>query len=241
MYMNKLDQLIRLEKHKWIAKFAQGKNYADLGGLWGTVNETVSIASLAGAKKTTMADIQPLGNKWWNAFDKRCEELGVSDYYSVNINICDTDSLQNHSKFEFVHCSGIMYHVSDPIQFIQNLITLTTEHLLISSMTIPDVIENSEGTMNSPEGSAHLVQMLPQNTREILRKYLTEKNMSVDIAGQKAPKDLFHANGTVKTGPWWWIYSPATMEAMCRMCGLEIIESHTHHNYSHSVLCKVNR
>ena len=237
--MTALKELIRLEKHKWIAEYAPGKSYADLGGLWGTVNETITIAKLAGAKTATMADIQKMGNEWWTAFDERCEKNGVSDYECINIDICDTDSLKGHETYEFLHCSGIMYHVSDPIQFIQNLMTLTTEYLLISSMTIPEVIENNEGTLASPEGAAHLVHMMPEESRKILASYLVSQGMKADIVDQKKPSDLFHPNGNVKTGPWWWIYSPQTMEAMCEMCGLEIIKSDTNTNFSHSVLCKI--
>lgn len=237
--MKSLQQIIRLEKHNWIAELVKDKTFADIGGLWGTVNETVSIASKAGAKSATMADIQEPGNEWWQKFDERCAELGVEDYKCTNIDICNVSSLSDVEKFDFVHCSGIMYHVSDPIQFIQNLMTVTGEYLLISSMTIPDVIDNSKGQLLTPEGSGHLVHMMPDNARDILAEYLISKGMKADIVERKKPSQLFHDNGTVRTGPWWWIYSPATMDAMCEMCGLEIIKRDTNTNFSHSVLCKV--
>lgn len=239
--MTSLQKIIRLEKHKWIAELAEGRSFVDVGGLWGTVNETVSIASKAGARSTTMADIQAMGNEWWQKFDQRCSELGVSGYDCRNIDICDPSTLSDVEKFDFVHCSGIMYHVSDPIQFIQNLMGITNEYLLISSMTIPTVIENKDGRLDSPEGSAHLVHMLPDQARKVLANYLVSKGMKEDIVSRKTPKELFHENGSVRTGPWWWIYSPETMDAMCEMCGLEIIKTNTLSNYSHSVLCKVKQ
>lgn len=34
----------RLEKHRWIAEAVPNRTFADVGGLGGTVNETVSLA-----------------------------------------------------------------------------------------------------------------------------------------------------------------------------------------------------
>lgn len=59
------------------------KTFAEVGGLWGTVNETVSTALQFGAREATMIDIQPLGNHTWTRFHERCAELGVSGYHSV--------------------------------------------------------------------------------------------------------------------------------------------------------------
>lgn len=259
--MPELEELLRLDKHHWIKEFVPGKSFADVGGLWGTVNETVSIAMLSKASSATMIDIQPFGNEWWEKFDERCKEFGLTDYSKKQLDVCHSDSLKGQQKYDFVHCSGILYHVSDPIQFIQNLISLANEYVLISSMCIPDYISNDSGELISPVGTSHLVPCLSESNRKVLGDYLETKGIKRDPADKRTTQQLFEKDRTVNarpwwrikswkkeikcapsivnTGPWWWIYSPETMEEFCKTCGLEIIKSHTNTIFSHSVLCKI--
>ena len=51
---------------KIIREHVKGLSFVDFGGLWGILNEKVSVASLAGARSTAMADMQPLGNWLWH-------------------------------------------------------------------------------------------------------------------------------------------------------------------------------
>ena len=44
----------QLEKHRWIAELVPNRTFADIGGLGGTVNETVSLALRHGARKAMM-------------------------------------------------------------------------------------------------------------------------------------------------------------------------------------------
>ena len=233
------NKLIRLEKHKWIVELARGRSFIDIGGLWGTTNETVCLASKSDAKTVTMADIQPFGNKWWTAFHERCKGFGVSDYESIRMDICDRNALDTSRKWDFIHCSGIIYHVSDPLQLIQNLKSICMEYLIISSITIPERIENRYGILESPTGTCHLVHTMPEDRREIIRQFLEESKRNPDVVSHKTHDELFKVNGAVKTGPWWWLYSPRTLEAMCELCGLEILRRHSTKNFSHSVLCRV--
>jgi hypothetical protein len=44
---------------QWIAASVQGKSFAEVGGLWGTVNERVTVAARCGAAETAMIDVIP--------------------------------------------------------------------------------------------------------------------------------------------------------------------------------------
>ncbi len=46
-------------REQWVATAAVGKSFAEVGGLWGTVNEQVTVAAAAGATATTMIDVAP--------------------------------------------------------------------------------------------------------------------------------------------------------------------------------------
>src|SRR4051794_13465658 len=101
--------------NEWIARYASGRSFADVGGLWNTKNERISSAFRAGATRLAMIDMQPLGNHWWTQFDERCRELGVSGYESISGNIEDPKLLDVVGRFDFVHCSGVIYHIPNPM------------------------------------------------------------------------------------------------------------------------------
>ncbi len=229
-------KLLRLEKHHWIAEHAPTKSYADIGGLWGTVNETVSIAKLAGAQSAAMVDIQPMGNKWWQEFDKRCAELGVKNYENIEGNICDLDVVDKIGQFDFVHCAGIIYHVSDPIQLIKNIMSVTRERFIVSSMVIPEWIKNKHGELLSPVGTSHLIPAVGEQTRDILSEYFRGRKLADNIMGERDAASLFKPDGRVRTGPWWWLFTAETLESMCRVCGATVEKSWSS-KVSHSVMC----
>ena len=49
----------------YISQVAAGKSFADVGGLWGTVNEKVSVAHTHGARALTMIDVSPPDTELW--------------------------------------------------------------------------------------------------------------------------------------------------------------------------------
>ena len=54
-----------IDKCEWIEGVVKGRTFADIGGLWGTVNEQVTNAIQMGATKAAMIDMQTEGNEWW--------------------------------------------------------------------------------------------------------------------------------------------------------------------------------
>lgn len=236
-----LKQLIKKEKHKWIAELAQDRSFVDIGGLWGTVNETVSLANLSGATKTTMADIAPQDHRLWSAFDDHCSAMGVAGYEKRSLDACDVGQVSQFPKHDFVHCAGVIYHVSDPIEFIQNVASLANEYLILSSMTIAREIKNSKGALTTPVGTAHSVQVLPEATRDIFREYFKKNSLDPTVVDKRPYSELFQVNGRVNTGPWWWLYTMDTLIAWCELCGLEVIKSDMSKNGAFSsVLCRIN-
>lgn len=239
MNMNVKDA-VRLEKHSWLVDIADQKSFIDVGGLWGTVNEMVTISALAGASKYAMADIQVEDHELWSAFDVRCEERGVKDYQKIITDICDEVEVNKLPKFDIVHCSGIIYHVSDPIQFIQNLASISNDYVMIGSMTIPENITNKAGSLDTPTGTAHLIPAIQDSTRAILEEYFLECKIRPQVAERKDYAALFKPSRRVKTGPWWWVYTPATLRSFAEVCDLEVVAEHTSNNGLYSdIMCRV--
>jgi hypothetical protein len=57
--------------------------FADVGGLWQTANEKVSVALKAGAASAALVDITPLDSPPWQHLHDRMSSLGVSTYRNL--------------------------------------------------------------------------------------------------------------------------------------------------------------
>ena len=64
-----------------------GGRSPSVGGLWNTVNETVSIALASGCREATEIDIQPLKHELW----QRLRDRGVPDFNCVSGRQHDSD------------------------------------------------------------------------------------------------------------------------------------------------------
>lgn len=201
-----------VDKLEWISCLSPGKSVCDVGGLWNTVNEIVSVAAFAGAASTTMVDIQPAGNEWWQKFDERCARLGVSGYDSIVADITKYDVAAGLPRFDLVHCSGIIYHVPDPFRLISNLLGMTKEHLILTSMVVVPPLASDDGTVTLPEDVPYLIPTLTEVQRKVFGDYCTR--MGLDIAAINAPLpggSWVDAEGEFPSGPWWWFWTPQVL------------------------------
>jgi hypothetical protein len=112
---------------EWIGTHAKGRTFADVGGLWGTKNERVSVALRGGAAAAAMIDSMPLDREEWRQFDERCAGLGVSGYQKFQVNLDDPDLVAKVGTYEVVHCSGVLYHCPNPVYSAAQLARLTRE------------------------------------------------------------------------------------------------------------------
>lgn len=232
---------LRLPKHHWIAEVAPGRSFADIGGLWGAVNETVTIASHAGASAVTMVDIQHENSKWWNAFHERCAGFGVTGYGAVVADICDPAQLDRVGVYDVVHCSGILYHVSDPIAFVRNLVQATREYLIVGSMLIPDRIETEHGVLETPPGMFRCVPLMDEAERRIIAAHFAAQNARVGGMGKAPEVFVDPASGRIRTGPWWHLFTARTMADICRLCGATVLKSSISRQGAQNLLCRVER
>jgi len=132
----------------FVAEVVSGRSFAEVGGLWGTVNEKVSVAARAGAKSLTMIDVLPPGDPWWQRFEERMANAGISGVECISADA--TTAIVG--PFDVVHCSGVLYHVPCPITFLARLRDRLWEHLVLTSAVMPLRIENRHGVRSVPEG-----------------------------------------------------------------------------------------
>jgi hypothetical protein len=232
-----MEQPRRLNKRHLIRKHAPGLSYVDIGGLWGTTGETVTTALDAGASRAVMADIQPPGGVWWQKFEAHCAERGVEGYEEMQVDICAPDAPERLGTFDFVHCSGVMYHVADLFRFVGNLVAVTNKYLLLSSVVMPDEIRGPTGVVRFGPDNAYLTPSLTTENKQIIGDYLTEKGLKAE--GVNEPIE-FIRSGQPKFGPWWWLFSSEFMTRLVKLYGLKILaQGQTPQGNGYTVLARV--
>jgi len=204
-----------------IGKFAAGKTFADVGGLWGTINEKVSVASAAGASSVAMIDITALDNELWTRLHERLASLGVANYERISEDVEKLGKREDRPTFDVVHCSGVLYHHPEPLQLIRSLRKITRRHLILTSAITQERVENDLGVFQIAASVVLFVPALPENERQILAKYWTEH------AGAVAYGITERVQWNLEDfGPWWYLPTAHSMAAMAEVCGLKLISSH---------------
>jgi hypothetical protein len=196
-----------------------GKTYAEVGGLWGTVNEQVTTAGRAGARELTMIDVAPPETGLWSAFEKRCAEMGVAGVAQINGSIDDRATIDRAGSFDVVGCNGVLYHCPDPLHTLLNLRSITEETLILGTVTIPETIVTSAGTLETAAGSALPVPAMTHSQLAIVAQWLRELgDIHIQADGITNGVDWDLADYS----PWWWLYTRDHVAALMRMAGFEV-------------------
>lgn len=203
----------------YIAKVMSGKTFVDVGGLWGTVNEKVSVAAKAGAASTTMLDIQLLDHPLWQAFRERCVSMGVSGCHLISASIDDPGLERKVGQFDVVHCGGVLYHCPNPLYTLTQLARISCNYLILTTTVIPETVTNSKGTITVPAGTALFVPFLPHYQAEILKEYW-EAGGVAGIGITKQPQ-VWHVEDYA---PWWWLFPVSTVRQLIMAAGFSILE-----------------
>ncbi|WP_131819000.1 methyltransferase domain-containing protein [Rhizobium sp. LCM 4573] len=212
-----------LFQNRMISNHVRDLTFVDVGGLWGTNNEKVTLALQSGAKTATMADMQEMDNEWWQAFRRRAAQLNVSGYAEKLVNLDDPRVHEKLGTFDFVHCSGIVYHVPSPFYTIQRLASLTKRYLLLGSMVVPEVIVTESGELRFDGGQMIYIPAIGDRERTIVAEHFNGVSLSVAHINL-ASNEHFSRNGEINYGPWWWLYSSKTMKRMLEDIGFKVIE-----------------
>ena len=206
-------------RDEYIARVVKGKTFADVGGLWGTVNEKVSVAFRDGATTITMIDVTPEGEQLWQKFHNRMHDMGISEYQCISTDICNHNILEWVQPFEVVHCAGVLYHHPHPLLMINALKTITKEHLILTSAITQQTIENEKGKYTIPASGIIFVPALSEDERSILKVYWENKGV---VALGLTKDTRFNLDNF---GPWWWLPTPHVLAEMCKIVGFKVLDS----------------
>jgi hypothetical protein len=204
----------------------KGKTFADVGGLWGTKNERISTAVKAGATSATMIDAMPEDSDWWTLFHKRMDSFGLTGTYdSMRGNLDDTSLPERSGVFDFVHCSGIIYHVPSPFHTLVRLRSLTREFLLLGSMTVPERIETDLGEIDMRDGNSYFIPALRGEKKRIFKSHFDATGVTVHNINSEEHHPWNFGVGLPNYGPWWWLWTAETLALIAETAGFKLLHT----------------
>jgi hypothetical protein len=210
-------------RNEVIAGLARGKSFAEIGGLWGLVNEKISVAHEAGASHFCAVDIWKSDSEWWAKFRERCAELRITVREIIG-SIDNLEIVSQVGRYDIVHCAGVLYHCPNPMLTIANLAAITKETLILTSAVMPEVISNERGTLMLSEDKAICIPCISEYHRRIADLYITQK-YGGGAWGINSPVDAWYfADGSPNYGPWWWLWTPAYVRRLLMAAGLSIVD-----------------
>ncbi len=209
---------------RWIAEAVAGKTFAEVGGLWGTVNEQTTAAARNGASATTMIDIAPEDggpDDLWRLFRERAASLGVTDTTCINGSIDDPETAERAGSFDVVCCNGVLYHCPEPLHTLRRLRAITRETLLLGTVSMPETVTTSAGSLSVEPGAALLVPALSESQRAVFAQWLRELgDIHIHAFGITHATESGFAPGDYD--PWWWLFTRDHVAALLRVAGFEV-------------------
>jgi len=220
----------------YIARVVSGKTFGEVGGLWGTVSEKVSVAHAHGATSLTMIDVSPMDNELWLRFRARLVELRVPEVREISADICSITNEEISGPFDVVHCSGVLYHHPNPMVMLLALRNITRQYLVLTSAVTQTVIENEHGRYEIPPSGVMFVPALSVQEFEIVRAYW----QAIHVSGQGLTERCRYTIDNFD--PWWWLPTPTSMMAMCEAAGFKVEDDGPNwEGNSHTVLLSVRQ
>jgi predicted O-methyltransferase YrrM len=211
-------------REQWVTEAAAGKSFAEVGGLWGTTNEQVTVAARAGATATTMIDLSVSDGSakdLWKLFHERAADLGVTDTVCVQGSIDDPDTVERVGEFDVVCCSGVLYHCPEPLRTLLHLRAITRETLILGTATIPEIVSGKAGTVSVKAGAALLVPGLTDTQRAIIGEWLQGVGALASGINDPIAPDWDLENYS----PWWWLFTRDYVTTLLNLAGFSVEKS----------------
>ncbi len=218
----------------FVSRVVRGKSFVEVGGLWGTVAEKVSVAHRAGASHVAMFDVTPEGEELWTKFHSRLKDLGVPgcECYVGDI------AVYKGRRYDVVHCAGVLYHHPNPLEIITGLRRMTAEYLILTSCITATHIENAEGVLEVPESGVLFIPGLTDSERRVLAAYWASYGVHAEGITHPCNYRLNELNAS-DMGPWWFLPTAHAMRSLARVCGFDVIDEQTWwNNNAHTLLCR---
>jgi hypothetical protein len=189
-----------------IRKYAPGKSFIDIGCMWRVDGEYCIRAVRAGAKSVLGVDVNEATPEF---FQKNQENGGKVRFIKGDLN--DPSIEQWAGRHEVVFCSGVLYHLPNPIYSIFQMRKLCSELLILTSASVME---------QSVPNSAVFLPGLDDQTRDNLNFQGGRRGAKW---GLDAPIDRDRGYA-----PWFWLPTPSCIRSMVEAAGFEVREFFMH-------------
>lgn len=224
----------------YIGREVAGLTFADVGGLWGAVSERCSVAKLAGARDVTMIDVQPADSQLWIDFRAHAASLGVTGVREIIGNIEDPAFAEHIGSFDYVHCSGVIYHAPNPFLMLHCLKAITRKTLILASMTVPEVIETPQGRIVIDPAAPLAVPLIDAEQRRIMTAHFDRLGFVVHNVNSPDEHPWMWDRYRFNYGPWWWFWPPETLRRMAETVGFRVRDVlEVWEGRAHALICDV--
>jgi SAM-dependent methyltransferase len=200
----------------WITQHTRGRSFVDVGCMWGVTGDYSFLAEESGASRVVGVDIYPEQPAFLEKKKRRNSSvIFVRGDINKNSTIDQIQivlrpdgaakSTEEPALAGMVFCSGVLYHVPDPILTLRQLGRLVDDGglLVLNTMTIPE-------------------QVLPCTS--IFLPGLVDKQLDALRLGRSGV-GLTHPFEPAKGyANWVWGMTPSCVRAMLQIAGFEIID-----------------
>jgi hypothetical protein len=204
----------------FIRRVVDGQTFCDVGGLWGTQNEKISVADSAGASAVSMIDIAPEDHPLWGRLRAHLSSRGIENVRCVSANVDLPEVERVTGRFDVVHCSGVIYHCPNPVHTLAQLRRMTKGCLILTSMVVPPIIDTDEGRFELGPGESIFVPHLQPERVNILRSHFLSLGVRF-VSGITVPVADWRVDDY---GPWWWIFTPSTLRQLLLATGFTVLD-----------------
>jgi hypothetical protein len=182
-----------------VRRHAAGKTFCDVGCMWKVNGRIAFVAEEAGATSVTGLDVMAATPAFETERAQRSSKVRF-----VRGDLHDPATVADVGPHEVVWCSGVLYHAPNPMLTLERLRELTTELLILQTMTLPELPGVKQGLVFYPG--------VPNP--ELYARW-----------GEQAARSLrLPEPGEDPYAPWWWGISQSALHAMLRAARFEPVE-----------------
>jgi hypothetical protein len=198
---------------RFIREYVPGRSFVDVGGMYGIDGDVAFQAEAAGATRVTLFDsLDPTPR-----FLERHRAQG-SAIRTVQGDLEDPVSMQKVGEHDVVYCSGVIYHTPNLLLQLTHLHSITREHLLLGSATIPEIPGVPQACVYYPFLEAH-------DRAPWARGWRHDPEHAIGVGTAFDPRPMYgHANC-------WWGITPSALRAMVRSARFEIVDEYRTADY----------
>jgi len=230
---------------KWITKLVPGQTFVDIGGIGeNSGNERISTAVKGYAAGVAMADSEPYSSLLWQTFFQIMRDQNINDFQTHElIDVRDTYIQTKLPKFDIVHCTGVLYHIPDPITSLYNIAGLANDYLIVNTVTIPNRVKNKKGRFITDDSRAVFLPSLTEADRRVLGEHYRSKfgwdiNVQAPRLGEPNPRMPYLREDGLSSYPYWWLFTQHAFRHAVQMMGFEIEKEWVWENHTLALLAR---